>query len=174
MQLTISALGNNTTHFITDILAAVSSCNCNVVELRSSLLAHTTAAYLLVSGNWNHIAKLESTLDLLQKRLEINIHTLRPELIHKSREGIPYSLETMSLDRPNIIDSITSFLFEHDIRIEEIYASSYHAPYIKTPVFSTKFILIFPPEVRILVFREEFLEFCDTLNIDAIIEPVNR
>ena len=77
MQITITALGNQSTHFISEILAAVSSCNCDVVELRLSHLAQSTASYLLIDGNWNHIAKLETILDSLQKRLEIQIHTLK-------------------------------------------------------------------------------------------------
>ena len=174
MQLTISALGNQSTHFLAEIIAAVSSCESNVLELRSSRLAHVTASYMLVEGNWNHIAKLESILDGLQKRLEINIHTLRTETTHTENGGIPYALETISLDRNNVIEDITSFLFDHEISIEEINASSYQAPYIQTPIFSTKFILFIPSEVQLLAFREEFLDFCTHLNIDAIIEPIKR
>lgn len=174
MQLTISATGNKKTHFISEILAVVSSCQCNVMELRMSQLAQSTASYLLVDGNWNHIAKLETLLESLQKRLEIHIHTLRPGSKYIEFEGIPYSLETLSLDRNNVIENIITFLFEHEISVEEINASSYQAPYMQTPVFSTKFILFIPPEVRLLVLREEFLDFCDQLNIDAIIEPIKR
>ena len=174
MQLTISALGNQSAHFIAEIIAAVTSCESKVLELRTSRLAQVTATYMLVEGNWNHIAKLESILEGLQKRLEINIQTLRTESHHKESEGIPYSLETISLDRDNVIEDITSFLFDREISIEEINASSYQAPYIQTPIFSTKFILCIPPEVRLLALREEFLDFCDNLNIDAIIEPIKR
>ncbi len=174
MQLTITALGNKSTHYIAEILAAISSCDCNVKELRSSHLAQSTASYLLVESNWNHIAKLETVLDSLQKRLGIHIQTLRPEPNLKEYDGIPYSLETISLGRNNVVESITSFLFEHDISIEEINASKYQTPYIQSSVFSTKFILIIPPEVRLLALREEFLDFCDNLNIDAIIEPIKR
>ncbi|MCF6250366.1 MAG: transcriptional regulator [Methylococcaceae bacterium] len=174
MQLTVTVLGNKSAHFIAEILAAISSCNCSVLELRLSRLAQSTASYLLVDGNWNHIAKLESILDSLQNRLEIHIQTIRPESSYKKNDGIPYSLETISLDRNNVIEDITAFLFEREIVVEEVNASCYQAPYIQTPMFSTKFILLIPPEVRLLALREEFLDFCDHLNIDAIIEPIKR
>ena len=174
MQLTLVALGKKNTHFIAEILAAVSSCNCSVKELRSSQLAETTASYLLIEGDWNHIAKLESILDSIQKQLEISIQTLRPENKPVDREGIPYTLETISLNHDDIIESITRFLLDRDVEIEEINASCYQASYIQSPIFSTKFILLIPPEVRLLALREEFLDFCDHLNIDAIIEPVKR
>jgi len=174
MQLTISALGNKSTPFITEVLAVVSNCNCSVLNLKSSNLAQSTATYLLIDGNWNHIAKVETLLESLQKRLEIQIQTLRPEPATKKPNAIPYSLETISIDRHNVIEDITHFFYEREVCIDEINASSYPASYVETSIFSTKFILLVPPQVRLLMLREEFLDFCDTLNIDAIIEPIKR
>ena len=174
MQLAITALGNHQINFIAEILPAIRDCKCNVLEIRSSRLAQSTAAYLLIQGNWNQIAKLESTLDIIQRRLDIKIQTLRPDQKDKPKECIPYSLETISLDRDNITESITSFLFDREIDIEEITGSCYQAPYIQTSVFSTKFVLLIPPQIHLLSLREEFLDFCDQLNIDAILEPIKR
>jgi glycine cleavage system transcriptional repressor len=174
MQLAISALGNNQTNFISEILSAIRDCNCNIIEIRSSRLAQTYAIYLLVQGNWNQVAKLENTLESLQKRLAIKIQTLRPETKEKIKDYLPYSLETISLDRDNIIEAISAFLFEREIDIEEVTGSSYQAPYIQSSVFSTKFVILVPPQLQLLTLREEFLDFCDQLNIDAILEPVKR
>lgn len=174
MQITITALGNIQTNFIAEILPAIRDCKCNILEIRLSRLAQSTAAYLLIQGNWNQVAKLENTLDLIQKRLEIKIHTFRPDQKDKGKDCIPYSLETISLDRDNVTESITSFLFDREIEIEEIMGSCYQAPYIQTSVFSTKFVILIPPQLHLLSLREEFLEFCDHSNIDAILEPIKR
>ena len=176
MQLAITVLGNNQINFIAEILPAVRDCNCNILEIRSSHLGQSVAAYLLIQGNWNQIAKFENTLDNIQKRLEIKIHTLRPDQKDKEngKDCIPYSLETISLDRDSVIESITSFLFDREITIEEITGSSYQAPYIQSSVFSTKFIILIPPQLHLLSLREEFLDFCDHLNIDAVLEPIKR
>ena len=174
MQLAITALGNLELNFVAEILSAVRDCNCNIMEIRSTRLAQSAAAHLLVQGNWNQVAKLENHLDTLQKRMEIKIHTLRPEPKDKVRDCVPYSLETISLDKQNVIESITSFLIDREIDIEEISGSSYLAPYIQTPIFSTKFIILIPPRLHLLSLREEFLDFCDQINIDAILEPIKR
>jgi glycine cleavage system transcriptional repressor len=174
MQLAITALGNNQINIIAEILPAVRDCNCNILEIRSSRLAQCTAAYLLIQGNWNQVAKLESTLDVIQKRLDIKIHILRPDQKDKGKDCVPYSLETISLDHDNIIESITSFLFDRGIDIEEITGSNYQAPYVQSAVFSTKFVILVPPQAHLLSLREEFLDFCDQLNIDAILEPIKR
>lgn len=174
MQLAITALGNNPINFIAEILAAIRDCKCNILEIRSSCLAQSTAAYLLVQGNWNQIAKLEGALEIIERRLSIKIHSLRPEPRNKLGEFLPYSLETLSLDRDNVVESIATFLLSRDIAIEEIIASSYQAPYIQNTVFSSKFIILIPPQLHLLSLREEFMDFCDQLNIDAILEPIKR
>jgi len=67
------------------------------------------------------LPSLKNTLDSIQKRLEIKIHTLRPDQKDKDKgkDCIPYSLETISLDKDSVVESITSFLFDRDINIEE-------------------------------------------------------
>jgi glycine cleavage system transcriptional repressor len=174
MQLAITVLGHNRNYFITEILSTIRDCKCSIVEIRFSRLEQTDAAYLLIQGNWNQIAKFESVMETVEKRLEIKIHMLRPEREHKEKDFLPYSLETLSIDRDNIIESVSAFLTVRGIEVEEISGSSYQAPYISTSVFATKFIVLIPPEIRLLPLREEFLDFCDQLNIDAILEPIKR
>jgi len=174
MQLTITTLGNKSTPFIIEILAAISSCTCTIIDLRSSNLAQTTVSYLLVDGNWNHIAKLENMLNSLKKRLEIQISTARSEPDAIKRCGIPYSIEAISVDHFNVVEDIIAFLLERNICIEEVNASTFQSSYSPNPIFSTKIILLIPAEIRLLLFREEFLDFCDNLNLDAIIEPFKR
>ena len=178
MQLAITVLGSNQINFIGEILPVVRDCNCNIVEIRSSHLGQSAAAYLLIQGNWNQIAKFENTLENIQKRLEIKIHTLRPDQKDKDKDKgkdfLPYSLETISLDNESVVESITSFMFDRNISIEEITGSSYQAPYIQTSVFSTRLVILVPSQLPLLSLREEFLDFCDHLNIDAILEPIKR
>lgn len=174
MQLTITALGNLNSHFLADIFPTIRDCKCNVLEIRSSRLGQSTASYLLIQGNWNQIAKVESVLESLQKRVDIKIQSLRTEAKEKGKESVPYTLETISLDKESIVEAIINFLMEHNIDIEEITGSSYQAPYAQTPVFSTKFVILVPPQIHLLSLREEFLDFCDHLNIDAILEPIKR
>lgn len=174
MQLAITALSTRSAPYLTDMLSAINNCKCNVVELRTSQLAEISATYLLIEGNWNQVAKLESLLENLQTRLDLQIQLMRPDTTKSSREAMPYCLETMSLYRNDIIQDIITFLMTRNIGVEEISASQYHAHYCDNSVFSTRFIVSVPTNVRLLSFREEFLDFCDNLNLDAILEPIKR
>lgn len=174
MQLAITVLSNKTDDFLAEALSAVSVCQCSILELRTANLTQITALYLLMDGNWNHIAKLEGMLDALAKRLAVQISFLRPETGIHVKEGVPYTLETISMDKKDLLFSVISFLLDRGIVIEEIVASRHHAAFFNNTVFSSKFILLVPNDVRVLSLREEFLDFCDNLNIDAILEPIKR
>ncbi len=174
MQLAITVLSTKTPHYIGEVLTAITNCNCNVVELRNSQLADASAAYFLIEGNWNHIAKLEGLLEAMQTRLDVQFSTLRPEGRQNANETIPYSLETISMYRRDVILDITSFLLTRNVGIEEVSASRYPAQYCQSPVLSTRFIVALPSNIHLLSFREEFLDFCDNLNVDAILEPLKR
>ena len=135
MQLAISVLGNKTDDFIAETLTAISSCQCSVLELRTSNLTQVTALYMLMTGNWNHIAKLEGLLDAIAKRLNLQITFLRPEIDNRLPEGVPYTLETISMDKKDLMFAVTTFLLEHGIVIEEITASRHRRLFLTTRYF---------------------------------------
>lgn len=176
MQLAITILGSQQCRFMSEILPAIRDCKCHVLEIRSSRVGQAAAAYLLIQGNWNQIAKFESSLELIQKRLDLKIQLLRTEteVKDKAQEYLPYTLETISLDQENIIESIATFLLDREIEIAEITGSSYQAPYLQSLVFSSKFVVLVPASVSLLMLREEFMDLCDQLNVDAILEPIKR
>lgn len=174
LKLAITALGNNPTNFIKQILDTVSSCDCSLLSLNSSDLDEITACYLLVIGNWNQIAKLESSLDNLQTLLSINIHLLRPEKSSKKPESIPYFLEIIAPSPGNIIENMSSFLQDREIIIEEINAKCYQPSCAQTlaHIFSVKLILSIPTNLNIRALREDLHDFSDQLNIDILFNPI--
>lgn len=178
MQLTVTVVSDDSVHFLTELTATVRECKCTITEMRSSRFTHSTACYLLIQGSWNQIAKFENQLEALQKRLSLHIHSVRFEGNHDKEPdeslAIPYSLETFSLDKQNVIEAIIQFITAQGIELGEVSGSSYPAPYVHTSIFSTKCILYVPAHLPLMLLREELMDFCDQLNLDAIFEPVKR
>jgi glycine cleavage system transcriptional repressor len=176
MQLAITALGNLSTDFIAELLSVTRDCKCSIVEIRTSCLSKSRAAYLLVQGNWNQIAKLEKQLEHLHKHLAVQIHSLRTDQEEpvKEKSGLPYVLETFSIDKDSVIESIGTFLFDRGVEVEEIVGSRYLAAYSQTLAFSIRFILLIPAQLPLMSFREDLLDYCDQLNLDALLEPIKR
>jgi glycine cleavage system transcriptional repressor len=175
MQLAITLIGHDQQKLMTDLLNAVNDCNCKVVDLRASQFSELTIGYVLVDGNWNHLAKFENTLTALEKRhgLKLQMQRIENPTNHRD-ECLPYAIETLSIEKNNALHYITAFLFEHEIIINEISSCSYHAPYTGSPVFSNKLIIFIPGHVSFLRFREDFFDFCDTLNVDVMLDIIKR
>ena len=177
MQLAITVLGNKTDGFIAEMLSAIEACHCGVLEMCTSNLSELTTAYVLIDGSWNHVAKLEGLLESICGRHQVQLSLLRPPKTASAAsalEGVPYTLETISTEKKDLLVAVTSFLLERGVIIDEINANLHPAVLFSHKVFSTRFTLLVPPDVRILSLREEFLDFCDSLNIDAILEPIKR
>jgi glycine cleavage system transcriptional repressor len=115
MQLAITVLGSHQSRFMAEILPAIRDCKCHILDIKSSCIGQATAAYLLIQGNWNQIAKFENTLELIEKRLELKVQILRTEPKEKTKDYLPYSVETISLDHESVVESIATFLMDHDI-----------------------------------------------------------
>lgn len=132
-------------------------------------------AHLLVDGNWNHIVKLETALEVMGTRNRIKINTLRAKESRLEDESvIPYGVDIFANDQIDNIHELVSFFTKRGIKILDVSTSRYPAPYSNTPLLVARMIVKIPVVVRIVSLRDEFLEFCDQQNLDAILEPVKR
>jgi glycine cleavage system transcriptional repressor len=76
------------------------------------------------------------------------------------------------LDQPGIVYNLASFFASRDIDIAEMTTRSYAAAHTGAPMFSVQMNINIPGSIQIAALREEFMDFCDQLNLDAIMEPV--
>ena len=78
----------------------------------------------------------------------------------------------VAVDHAGIVHEITHFFSERDINIEDLYSGTYTAAHTGTPMFSLHMTVGVPTDISIATLRGEFMDFCDQLNLDAIMEPV--
>ncbi|WP_198243400.1 glycine cleavage system protein R [methane-oxidizing endosymbiont of Gigantopelta aegis] len=173
MRLAITAVCRTSQKFLTDLVSAVTNCDCHIIEFRTSQLSTTPFCYVLAEGEWNHIAKLESFLAHFDHNPDITLHTHRPAQLAPV-EGIAYVLETLSLYRDDILQDLFKFIESHDVHIEEATSFCHISSYTSSQMLIIRMIVVIRPETRILSLREELLEFCDNINLDAIFEPVKQ
>jgi glycine cleavage system transcriptional repressor len=76
------------------------------------------------------------------------------------------------LDQEGIVFNVSSFFAARDVEIAELSTRTYAAAHTGTPMFSVQASVNVPAKASIAQLREEFLQLCDSLNIDGIIEPV--
>lgn len=170
--LVMSVLAEDRPGILHDIARAVKDCGCNVVESRMTVLASEFTMLLLVSGNWNTITKLEGQLPKLEKRLALTLSARRTTEREPRHDLIPYAIDVVCLDQPGIIFNLANFFSERSIGIADLVTRGYPAAHTGAPMFSMQMAVNIPADLHIGTLREEFMDFCDRLNLDAIMEPI--
>lgn len=171
-HLVISAVGADKPGIVNGLSKAILESGCNIVDSRMTVLGGEFAIILLVSGNWNAVAKLENTLPNLGKRLDLSITSKRTEQRKPASNLLPYAVDVVSIDHPGIVYNLANFFSSREINIQDLVTTSYSAAHTGTPMFSVHMIVNIPSDMHIAALREEFMDFCDELNLDAVIEPV--
>ncbi len=176
MQLVITVLGANRPDLIVELTRTIKDCKCTILESRMTELGNEFAGHLLVEGNWNHIVRLENSLETLANRYTLKVATLRAQEREEEEEdsALPYAVDIFATDQINNIHDLSAFLNDHSIEILDLSTSRYPAPFTGSPLFLAHMIVKIPAGTRIVSLRDEFLDFCDQLNLDAILEPVKR
>jgi len=170
--LVLTALGKDKPGIVDKLSMAIMDCGCNIEDSRMMVMGGEFAVMLMVAGKWNELAKLEDSISPLREKLNLTITTARTERENKNRNLIPYSVEVIAIDHPGIVHQIASFFSAREINIHELNSNRYAAAHTGTPMFSMHIVVDLPANMRISALREDFLDFCDDLNMDAIIEPL--
>ncbi|MEA3304044.1 MAG: ACT domain-containing protein [Pseudomonadota bacterium] len=171
-QLVISAIGKDQTGIVDRLTRAVYDLELNINDSRMTVMGGEFAVQMLIEGAWNQVAMLETMLPDLESKLGLTIHSKRTDIRVADNNIRPYSVEVFALDHPGIVHHLASFFSQHHINIEELHTSSYAAPHTGTPMFTVNLQIGIPSEVQISALRDEFMDFCDNLNLDAVLEPI--
>jgi len=171
MQFVITILSDNPFDTISEIILSTAACGCRIADIKSSRFGDLNCAYLLVEGNWNELAKYESTLHATEKKLQLKIHCTRIEKKRVVTDEMPYLIEIIGLESCEALSKVVQFLGEKDIEVEEINGRRYQAPYLEAQLFSTRLVISIPPSVSLFQLRDELMYVCDQLNADLIFEP---
>jgi glycine cleavage system transcriptional repressor len=171
-HLAVSAIGGDRTGMVHELTRVISECGGNITESRMAALGTEFAMLLLVSGNWHALAKLETELKRLAETSNLSIHLRRTEPRAPRTDMLPYSIDVVCLDQSGIVSGLAGFFATRGIDIAEASTRSYPAAHTGAPMFAVQMIVNVPSRIHVAHLREEFMEFCDSLNLDAILEPV--
>jgi len=172
--IVLSAIGTDRAGVVDDLSKVILDCGGNIEESRMTALGSEFAMLLLVSGNWHTLNKLETSLDKLAKKRDLTINIKKTSERARAGEAIPYAVDVVSLDQPGIVFQLAHFFASRGIEIADMATRSYAAAHTGSPMFSVQMNVNVPGNVHLSQLRDEFLEMCDQLNLDGLIEPVKN
>ncbi len=171
--LAITAIGTDRAGLIRDLSQAVSASGGSIRESRMIALGSDFAVLMLIAGNWHSVNKIRDRLTQLQRdsTLAITVRDTEPRTIEPAA---PYSIDVVSLDQDGIVLRLSSFFANRSLEIAELNTRRYNAPHTGAAMFAVQMTVNLPASVHVATLREDFLDFCDEHNLDAIMEPAQR
>lgn len=170
--LVISALVENSSKIIRQFSKISKTTGCNVTESRFRVIGQELSLLLFLTGSWDVIAKAEGMFKGLEQEHQINILTKRTTVDALKGNTMSYAVDIVGLDRSGLIFDITDFMLKSELLIHEMSSNTYQASLTGANMFSLNMIVHISTDLSIATIRADFMEFCDDLNLDAIMEPV--
>lgn len=171
-HIVVSAIGSDRPGLVHELTRVISDCGGNISESRMASLGSEFAMVLLVSGNWHSLAKLETELKKLSESSGLTMHIKRTEPRAARTDMLPYSIDAVCLDQTGIVSALSGFCSSRGIDIADVSTRTYPAAHTGARMFSVQMIVNVPSRLHLAHLREEFMDLCDSLNLDAIMEPV--
>jgi glycine cleavage system transcriptional repressor len=172
--LVISALGKDCPGIVKKLSRIIVDSNCNIEESRMTVLGGEFALILLISGSEKDIAGTQDILTAKGEDLKLTIITKPTEPKKVQQKMVPCNVNVISIDHPGIVHEVSEFFSHRNINIAELSTEAYSAAHTGSPMFSITMAISVPAELRISRLREEFVDFCDSLNMDATLNTEKR
>ncbi|MEO0574191.1 MAG: ACT domain-containing protein [Pseudomonadota bacterium] len=172
--IVISAVGADRTGVVHELSQVVLKHEGNILESRMAALGSEFAMLFLVAGHWHSIAKLEQALAAFAEKSNLTVDIRATSHKQDAPPRVPYAIDLVCMDQEGIVYNVSGFFSARDIEIGEMNTRSYAAAHTGTPMFSIQGTIHMPATLSIAQLRDEFLQFCDHMNIDGILEPIKN
>jgi len=170
-NLVISALGSDRPGIVNRLSTVILDQDCNIADSRMTVLGGEFAIILLVTGEPARIEALEQRLQSEQAGLELTITSKRTGSRAAGGGQQTCDVEAVALDHPGIVQRLTGFFADRDVNIEDLDTDSYPAAHTGTAMFRLQMRIVVPADTDIASLREQFIGFCEDMNIDAHLTP---
>ncbi|WP_017347726.1 glycine cleavage system transcriptional repressor [Pantoea sp. A4] len=161
-HLVITALGVDRPGIVNTITRHVSSCGCNIEDSRLAMLGDEFTFIMLLSGSWNAITLIESTLPLKGAELELLIVMKRTKA--EARPAMPDTVwvEVELPDSPHIIERFTDLFDKHQMNVAEL--ASRISPSPQSPMLFIQMTAHCTASADIAGFESAFSLLCQEIN----------
>jgi glycine cleavage system transcriptional repressor len=170
--LLLSAIAASEMPLLSTLTKRVVDAGCNLIEARVAMLGKEISVQLLTGGTWDALAKFETAVGRVQREDNVAITVKRTGARQMPGNTLPYAIEVIAADRPGVLHQLADFFARRGISVDTLTSSRYKAAQTGAEMFSATLSIGIPVTMHIAGLRDDFLEFCDASNLDAILEPI--
>lgn len=171
-HLLINAYATHPDSPLLAVARRISDSGCNLVDARLATVGRDVSVTALAIGSWDAVAKLEAMLARMEREDGARLHWYRTGPKPPQSSLIPYVVEVIASDRQGILYQLADFFDRQGITVENLQCARYRAMQTGADMFSAHLTIGVPASMHIAALRDDFLAFCDDLNLDAIMDPM--
>ncbi len=171
--LVITALGADRPGIVNTITRHVSSCGCNIEDSRLAMLGEEFTFIMLLSGTWNAITLIESTLPL--KGAELDLLIVMKRTTARPRPAMPSTVwvQVEVPDSPHLIERFTALFDGHEMNIAELVSRTQPGDENTIPTLFIQITAHSPASQDASNIEQAFKALCTELNAQGSINVVN-
>lgn len=155
-----------------DLISAVTKRGCEVADCRIAPLGRQFCAALLLTGNWSALGKLESALPGLAEQLGLQLQFAHTETAAQPNNYRPYAAEIVAPQHSDLMAELLTFFGTQDVPVTEIAAQTYESGYTGAAMCNIHMTLLVPLNQHPQTLREAFMDLCDDLHADGLLDPI--
>ena len=173
LELALVALGADRPGIVNTITRHVSSCGCNIEDSRLAMLGEEFTFIMLLSGTWNAITLIESTLPL--KGAELDLLIVMKRTTARPRPALPSTVwvQVEVPDSPHLIERFTALFDNHQMNIAELVSRTQTSGDQRLPVLFIQITAHSPASQDASNIEQAFKALCTELNAQGSISVVN-
>lgn len=171
--LVITALGADRPGIVNTITRHVSSCGCNIEDSRLAMLGEEFTFIMLLSGSWNAITLIESTLPLKGAELDLLIVMKRTNAQERPAMPATVWVQVEVDDSPHLIERFTDLFDTYKMNIAELVSRTQPDEEYPTPRLCIQITAHSPVAHDATNIEQAFKALCTELNAQGTISVVN-
>jgi glycine cleavage system transcriptional repressor len=171
-HLSISVLAPARPQLALDLFKAIRERGCEVEDCRFAPIADRLAASLVVSGNWSALGKLETALPGIAQKLDLKVQFTRCGPRPQNPEFRAYAVDVVAPQQQDLLLHLLEFFHAQDVEVAEIVTQKYQSSYTGAGMVSVQMVLHVPVSQHPQALRDQFMDLCDDLNADGMLDPI--
>lgn len=170
--LSISVLGGASSNIALDLFRAIRERGCEVEDCRIAPVGDRLAANMVISGNWSALGRLETALPGIAQKLDLQVRFERCGPRQPLPQFRPYAADVIAPQQPELLVHLLEFFDGQGVNVAEISTQKYASTYTGAEMCSVQMVLHVPVNQHPQALRESFMDLCDDLNADGMLDPI--
>jgi glycine cleavage system transcriptional repressor len=170
--LSISVLAPPRPLLALELFRAIRERGCEVEDCRIAPIGDRMTANLVVSGNWSALGRLETALPGVAEKLELQVRFQRCNVREPNPEFRPYAADVIAPQQPDLLVHLLEFFHGQDVLVAEMSTQKYLSTHTGAGMCSVQLVLHVPVNQHPQALRESFMDLCDDLNADGMLDPI--